>query len=93
MHFEHEPLQLTRSIRIVAHPNIIDLGLPLSNLLQVRTLKTRIKLNCFVLSIDVICHFSSDAVNLLYIQFLGRFGYRIVNFGLLELRDGVSEAN
>ena len=66
-HFEHEPLQFTATIRIISHPNIEHFGLSLTNLIEVSTLKRRIKSHRFRLSCDAVCHFDGHPVKLLHV--------------------------
>ena len=63
-HPEHEPLQLSRPIRVVPHPDVKYTRCTLPHLLYIRTIETRVERNlvvCFV--VQFVC----DPVNLFHV--------------------------
>lgn len=66
-HAEHEPLQLTTSIRIISHPAIINLWLLAADLLNVSTFKTGVESHRFKRLVEPVRHFCGYPIKFLQV--------------------------
>ena len=69
-HTEHEPLQLSVAVGVIAHPHVKHFGLPLSHLVEICTLKRSVK--GYLGLAQFFGHFDCEPVEFFHVDILAR---------------------